>query len=78
MHFLKYAMQKSTKTNKIAIASFVHIFFKYVTRMLHVCYAYSSRMLRILLVAYIVRILLVCCAYSWRIYFAYVTYNPCV
>ena len=47
-------------------------------RMLHVCYAYSSRMLRIFLVAYIVRILRVCCAYSSRIFFAYVTHHPCV
>ena len=31
---------------------------------MHVCYAYSSRMIRILLVAYVVRILRACWAYS--------------
>ena len=39
MHFLKYAMQKSTKTNKIAM----QVLYAYLSRMLHVCYAYSSR-----------------------------------
>ena len=60
MHFLKYAMQKSTKTTKITMQGF----YAYFSHMLHVCYAYSSRMLWALLMAYILRILRVCCAYS--------------
>ena len=64
MHFLKYAMQKSTKTNKITM-QVLHMYFSH---MLHVCYAYSLHMLRILLVTYIVRffvyVVRILCTYS--------------
>ena len=76
-----FAMQKSTKINKIAMqvlyAYFPHMLHEYVTRMLCIL-PYCSRMLRILLVAYNVCILRVCCAYSSRVFFAYVTHHPCV
>ena len=65
--FLKYAIQKGTKSTKITM----EVLYAYFSRMLHVCYAYSSRMLRILLVAYSSCMLCVFFAYVIRIIFAY-------
>ena len=62
MHFLKYAMQKSTKTNKIMMQVLYAYFSAYIVRIRRLCCAYSSHTLCIIL-AYDMRILRVCCAY---------------
>ena len=73
-HFLKYAMQKSTKTTKIAL----QVLYAYFSHMLHVCYAYSSHTLRILLVAYVVHILRAYSSHMLRIWYPYSSRMLCV